>query len=85
MHQQPEVLVPLNLRLDDVRLRLHVQDEQGRMHVGAEAVAALSAQLPRWGWLAALLRVPGLRWLARHSYNVFAALLFRWNRRRGHW
>jgi predicted DCC family thiol-disulfide oxidoreductase YuxK len=85
VHRQPDVLDALGLQLEDVRERLHVADGQGRMLVGAEALASAVQHLPRWGRLAAPLRWWGVRHLTRPLYNAFARWLYRWNRARGHW
>lgn len=83
VHQQAEALCPLNLRLEDVRERLHVEDAEGRVHVGMDAFAELWARTPGQAWLAWLVRRD--RWFSRPLYNAFARWLYRWNLRRGHW
>jgi len=37
---------------------IHVQDPQGRWHIGADAMRYLSRRLPRLWWLAPLLHLP---------------------------
>lgn len=83
VHAHPQALEPLGLGLEEVRERLHVRDGQGRMHVGADALAALWSQTPRQRWLAWLARRGGR--LSRLAYDAFARCLYRWNLRRGHW
>lgn len=85
VHQHPEVLGALGLELEAVRERLHVADGDGRMQVGADAVAAALRRVPRWGWLAAPLRWRGVRRITDLAYNAFARRLYRWNRAQGHW
>lgn len=85
VHRHPEVLDALGLDLETVRERLHVADAQGRMQVGADALAAALRRMPRWGWLAAPLRWWGVRHVTHLAYNAFARGLYRWNRARGHW
>ncbi|MBE7368043.1 thiol-disulfide oxidoreductase DCC family protein [Ramlibacter pallidus] len=85
VHQQPDAVQPLGAGLEDVRKRLHVVDAQGGLHVGSDALAELMAQSPRRRPLARLLRAPGVRQLVAAGYDLFAAVLYRWNRRRGHW
>lgn len=51
---------------------LHAWSERGGLVAGPDAVAALLARLPRWGWAAALLRAPGVRSLARPAYRFVA-------------
>ncbi len=83
VHADPQALEPLGLALEDVRERLHVRDGEGRLHVGADALAALWSLSPRQRWLAALVRRGG--GLARWAYDRFARGLYRWNLRRGRW
>lgn len=85
VHQHPEVLDALGLDLEAVRERLHVADGQGRMQVGADALATALRRVPRWGWLAAPLRWWGVRHVTDFLYKAFARRLYRWNRARGHW
>ena len=85
VHNHPEEVERLGSGLEDVRRRLHVVDAAGRLHVGSEAIAELSASGPARRWLARLLRLPGVRRVAAAGYDLFAAALYRWNRRRGHW
>jgi predicted DCC family thiol-disulfide oxidoreductase YuxK len=74
-----------NTDLESVRERLHVRDAQGRILVGADAVAFMMKRTPgqRWlGWFAALSMIrPATRW----AYDAFARVLYRWNRGKGRW
>lgn len=85
MHRQPQTVEELNQALEPVRERLHLRDEQGQVLVGVDAFAALFAHTRGQRWLARLLRLPGLHWLAQRAYNLFARALYRWNRWRRHW
>ena len=60
-------------------------EADGRLAIGADAFAALARATPGQRWLARLFDVPALGALARRLYDAFAARLYRWNRRRGHW
>ena len=44
----------------------------GRVLSGADAVPELLRRIPRWGWLARVFAVPGLRPLARRVYAWIA-------------
>lgn len=44
----------------------------GRVLSGADAVPELLLRIPRWGWLARVFAVPGLRPLARRVYAWIA-------------
>jgi predicted DCC family thiol-disulfide oxidoreductase YuxK len=85
IHRDPGRLDEIGASQEFVRERLHVVDDSGVVRVGAEAFEALWSQTPRLRILAALLRMPVIRMLARAVYNVFAAALYRWNRWRGRW
>ncbi len=85
VHRNPEVLDALGLQLEDVRERLHIADSEGRMRVGADAVAEALLRVPRWRAFAVLLRWWGMRSLAQVAYDFFAQQLYRWNRSKNHW
>lgn len=85
VHADSEAVSEIGAHLEFVRERLHVLDARGNLRVGADAVAELLALTPGQLGLAELARLPGAKSLLRASYNAFAALLYRWNRRRGHW
>lgn len=85
VHRQPQTVGELNQALEPVRERLHLRDEQGQVLVGVDAFAALFGHTRGQRWLARLLRLPGLHWLAQRAYNLFARALYRWNRWRRHW
>ena len=57
----------------------------GLLMVTARRYWSEAAQARGQRWLARLLRLPGLHWLAQRAYNLFARALYRWNRWRRHW
>lgn len=61
-------------REDFARL-LHVRDAAGRWLVGVDALRAIWQAVPlrRYRWLAAVLGWPGIAFLARIGYRLFAA------------
>lgn len=71
--------------IDDVRRKLHVIDEAGRAHVGADAFLALWSVTPGQRWLGRLLSNAFLKPGARLLYDWFADRLYAWNRRKGRW
>lgn len=71
--------------LEFVRERLHLRDESGALQVGSEAFLALWRLTPGQGRLARSRALPIIRPVFRWSYNLFAAGLYRWNRRNGRW
>ncbi|HSC15429.1 MAG TPA: DUF393 domain-containing protein [Gammaproteobacteria bacterium] len=85
VHARNEAASELNRDLELVRERLHVVDEAGGLHVGADAFAELWSKTPGQSAWARVVRAPGIRSLSRWMYNGFAALLYRWNRINGRW
>lgn len=85
VHSRNEAVCDLNQDLEAVRERLHVVDEAGELHVGADAFAELWSKTPGQNAWARVARVPGLRPVWRALYNGFAALLYRWNRINRRW
>jgi len=85
VRRNPDAVAALGKGLEDVRERLHVTDSAGRTWVGADAVSQLMLATPGQRLLGRVGRWPVVRTLARVGYNGFARLLYRWNRRRGHW
>lgn len=85
VHRNPDAVTALGKGLEEVRERLHVTDSAGRTWVGADALSQLMLATPGQKLLGRVGRWPVVRTLARVGYNGFARLLYRWNRRRGHW
>ena len=85
VHSHNEAACEVNPDLEFVRERLHVVDEAGGLHVGADAFAELWSKTPGQSALARTARIPGLRSLWRWVYNGFAGLLYRWNRINRRW
>ncbi len=85
VHTTPEAVAELGADLESVRERLHVRDADGRVRVGADAIAVLFGQTAGQGWLGRLMAVPLLQPLMRRAYNAFARVLYRWNRSKGRW
>ena len=82
---EPDALQRFGADVNDVRRRLHAVDANGRLYVGADCAAAIWLRTPGDTWLGRLIGLPGIRQIARVGYNLFADLLFAWNRRKGHW
>ncbi len=85
VHADNDAVSEAGADLEFVRERLHVVDGEGNLQVGADAVTELMAMTPGQRPAARLARLPVLRNLLRAAYNAFAAALYRWNRRVGHW
>jgi len=85
IHTRPDRLGEIAAEQEFVRERLHVLDADGNLAIGEKAFAALWQKTLKQRWLARLVSLPGVRTLARWSYNAFAAGLYRWNRAKGRW
>lgn len=85
VHAQPQAVQAVGAPLEAVRERLHVVDEQGRVQVGADALATLWLATPGQRWLGRVVRSRLVKPIAHAAYNVFARILYGWNRRRGNW
>lgn len=83
VHAQPALAQELGIDLELLRERLHVRVADGRLVQGDRAFAVLWAQTPGQRWLAWLARP--MAWLTGPLYKLAARMLYRWNRRRGHW
>jgi predicted DCC family thiol-disulfide oxidoreductase YuxK len=71
--------------LEFIRERLHVVNAEGKLLVGFDALLELGRNSPKQRWLARFFSLPGLRQLGILAYNLFAAMLYRWNKFYKHW
>ena len=85
INQAPERLSEYGVSVDDVRLKLHAIDRQGQLRVGSEAVEVIFAEIPRYKWMAFLMRLPLVNIISGLLYNLTAHLLYKWNRSKGRW
>lgn len=61
--------------------RLHARRADGTLVSGAAAFVELWASLPRFAWVARLLSLPPVLWLAEKGYRLFLHLRPLWRRR----
>jgi len=85
INAEPDALAACGASLDDVRRKLYAIDEDGRVHIGADAFIALWRATPGQRWLGGLVGAPIVRTLAHALYDWFADRLYAWNRRKGRW
>jgi predicted DCC family thiol-disulfide oxidoreductase YuxK len=71
--------------IESVRERLHVRDAQGRVLIGADAVALMMQRTSGQRWLGRFASLPMIRPAMRWAYDAFARVLYRWNRSKGRW
>ena len=64
---------------DQAARRLYVLKE-GEMLSGIPAFVVLWQDMPRYRWLARVVSVPGVHWLASKTYDhILAPLIYRWH------
>ena len=67
---------------DAAARRLYVLKD-GQMYGGIPAFIVLWQDMPRYRWLARIVALPGVHWLASKTYDhVLAPLIYRWHLRR---
>ena len=80
----PGVLAGLGLDDDAVVRRLHVVDNEGRLHAGVDAFVAVWQRIPGYQWMARIATVRWVRPVAEILYErVLAPALYRWNKATG--
>jgi predicted DCC family thiol-disulfide oxidoreductase YuxK len=55
-------------------------ESNGKVSSGSDAWARIGLLLPRWKYVAWILLVPGVRWIAGQLYAWIARNRYRWNR-----
>lgn len=82
---EPGALGRFNAGIEDIRRSLHGLDQAGTLHIGADCAIEIWRRTPGDKWLASFFGAAAIRPITRLGYNAFAALLYAWNRRKGHW
>ena len=85
VNEDNDAVCKIGADLEFVRERLHVVDDSGALQVGDRAFSALWHLTPGEKWRAWVSDLPIVRSVLGWVYNAFAARLYRWNRRKGHW
>jgi predicted DCC family thiol-disulfide oxidoreductase YuxK len=85
IHRYPQALQEIGASQEFVRERLHVLDDNGQVQVGASAFRALWSRTQGQRRLAAFFGLPIIDKVAQWSYNLFAAVLYAWNRATRRW
>ncbi|MEM1375966.1 MAG: DUF393 domain-containing protein [Pseudomonadota bacterium] len=81
---EPERLSEFGATLEHIRKRLHAT-RGADMIVGADVAIEIWRITSGQKWLALLFGNPAIRPLTRLGYNLFAELLYAWNKWRGSW
>lgn len=71
--------LPPGQNLDAALYNMHVVDETGRVYVGADGILRIIEEYPRWRWIAAVGKLPGVKHLIYGVYRVVAAHRRRFN------
>lgn len=85
VHQNNNLVSDVGADLEYVRERLHVVDENGDLQIGFNAFLAIWRNSPKETWKAKLTGIPVVKQICQFSYNVFAAMLYKWNKIKKHW
>ena len=85
VHMNNELVRDLGAELEFVRERLHVIDENGELQVGYNAFIAIWRNSPGERWKATFSNLPVIKQLLNIFYNIFARMLYKWNRSKNHW
>lgn len=74
---RPEAAAETPFPPAELGLRMHVRGAQGEWYIGYFGWIAVLAELPRWRWLAGVMRVPPLRWAGPALYQFVADRRYR--------
>jgi predicted DCC family thiol-disulfide oxidoreductase YuxK len=85
VHNNNGLVADVNSELELVRERLHVIDEKGELQIGFHAFLAIWRNSPTEKWKATVFGLPLLKQLGSLAYNLFATVLYRWNKVKKHW
>ena len=69
---RPEVAAETPFPPAELTQRMHVRTPEGEWHIGFFGWIAVLSALPRWRWLARLMRRAPLRWMGPHVYQFIA-------------
>ena len=85
VHNNNGLVAELNSDLEFVRERLHVIDEKGELQIGFNAFLAIWRNSPTEKWKSIVFGLPLLKQFGNLAYNLFAAVLYQWNKAKKHW
>jgi predicted DCC family thiol-disulfide oxidoreductase YuxK len=83
--RSPDALERAGLTLDQVRLKMHAIDANGRVLAGMPAVALAWTVTPPYRALGRLVQIAPFSWIGAAAYHVTAHVLWAWNRACGRW
>jgi len=82
---EPDALSRFGAGVNDVRRRLHGVDAEGHFFAGIDCAIEIWRRTPGDRGLARIVGLPMIRPVAGIGYDLFADLLWFWNRLMGHW
>lgn len=85
VHNDVKSRIDISSDLEFVRERLHAIDENDELKIGVDAFITIWKQTPRDQWKATIISLPVIKQLATVNYNIFARILYKWNRALRHW
>ncbi|HEU4590917.1 MAG TPA: DUF393 domain-containing protein [Steroidobacteraceae bacterium] len=85
VHRDNALAAEVEADLEFVRERLHVVDEAGKLHAGFDAFLEIWRNSPTERWKARILGLPLIRQVCRIAYNLFAVMLYKWNKSNRRW
>src|SRR5262245_3450261 len=83
--QNADALRRAGVTLDQVRLKMHAIDENGRVLAGMPAVALAWAATPPYRLLGRVMQIPPFSWIGAAIYHLSDYVLWGWNRACGRW
>lgn len=85
VHSDNALVNNIDAELEFVRERLHIINTEGNILVGFEAFLEIWRNSPTEYWKATVFSLPIISQIGTVSYNLFAAVLYQWNRVTKHW
>ncbi|BAW80724.1 thiol-disulfide oxidoreductase DCC [Candidatus Nitrosoglobus terrae] len=85
VHTQTGIHREVSPDLEFVRKKIHAINEKGEIKIGIEAFEVIWKNSPNERWKAKLISLPGIKPMLILLYDIFAGLLYKWNRWKRHW
>lgn len=83
--QDSDALRRAGVTLDQVRLKMHAIDADGRVLAGMPAIALAWAATPPYRPLGRIMQIAPFSWIGAVGYHLSAYVLWAWNRACGRW
>lgn len=73
----PERLCEIHLNFQEAMKSFHVLDHCDKLHTGVDGFKVIWSELPSWKWLARFIDLPGIHFISRKAYRIFADWRFK--------